>query len=105
MATAPLVPVILSRGTGTRLGRLWREAAPKPFMPLPDGDTLLAKTARRALELPGVADLVTVTNRDYFFHTRDVYASLGTALPVRNDFLLEPFGRNTGPAIAVAALF
>jgi mannose-1-phosphate guanylyltransferase/mannose-6-phosphate isomerase len=105
MATAPLVPVILSGGTGTRLWPLSREAAPKPFMPLPDGDTLLAKTARRALELPGVADLVTVTNRDYFFHTRDVYASLGTALPVRNDFLLEPFGRNTAPAIAVAALF
>jgi mannose-1-phosphate guanylyltransferase/mannose-6-phosphate isomerase len=73
-------------------------------MPLPDGDTLLAKTARRALMLPGVARLVTVTNRDYFFHTRDVYAGLGDGLAVAADYLLEPFGRNTAPAVAVAAL-
>jgi len=104
-APAPLVPIVLSGGAGTRLWPLSREAAPKPFMPLPDGETLLAKTARRALGLPGVARLVTVTNRDYFFHTRDVYATLGEPLPVATDYLLEPFGRNTAPAVAVAALF
>src|SRR5436309_216132 len=49
MAPVSLVPIILSGGAGTRLWPLSREAAPKPFMPLPDGDTLLAKTARRAL--------------------------------------------------------
>jgi len=100
-----LVPIILSGGAGTRLWPLSREAAPKPFMPLPDGETLLAKTARRALALPGVARLVTVTNRDYFFHTRDVYASLDERVPADADYLLEPFGRNTAPAVAVAALF
>ena len=105
MTAAPIVPIILSGGTGTRLWPLSREAAPKPFMPLPDGETLLAKTARRALALPGVARLVTVTNRDYFFHTRDVYGSLGAPLAVPTDYLLEPFGRNTAPAVAVAALF
>jgi mannose-1-phosphate guanylyltransferase/mannose-6-phosphate isomerase len=105
MTPVSLVPIILSGGTGTRLWPLSREAAPKPFMPLPDGDTLLGKTARRALALPGVAQLITVTNRDYFFHTRDVYASLGEPLPARADFLLEPFGRNTAPAVALAALF
>src|SRR5690349_22970152 len=105
MTSASLVPIILSGGTGTRLWPLSREAAPKPFMPLPDGDTLLAKTARRALALPGVTRLVTVTNRDYFFHTRDVYAGLGDVLGVPADYLLEPFGRNTAPAVAIAALF
>jgi len=106
MTRAPiLVPVILSGGAGTRLWPLSREAAPKPFMLLPDGETLLEKTARRALALPGVARLITVTNRDYFFHTRDVYASLGERLPEAADYLLEPFGRNTAPAVAVAALF
>ena len=45
----PIVPVILSGGAGTRLWPLSREAAPKPFMPLPDGDTLLGKTVHRAV--------------------------------------------------------
>ena len=45
-------------------------------MPLPDGETLLAKTATRALALPGVTELVTVTNREYYFHTKDAYAGL-----------------------------
>ena len=49
-----IVPVILSGGAGTRLWPLSRETAPKPSMPLPDGETLLAKTAARALALPGV---------------------------------------------------
>ncbi len=98
-----LVPVILSGGAGTRLWPLSREAAPKPFMPLPDGDTLLGKTALRASLLPGVSGLVTVTNRDYYFHTKDVYAGLGEREPVDPAYLLEPFGRNTAPAVALAA--
>jgi mannose-1-phosphate guanylyltransferase/mannose-6-phosphate isomerase len=104
-APVPLLPVILSGGAGTRLWPLSREAAPKPFMPLPDGETLLAKTARRALALRGATHLVTVTNRDYFFHTRDVYAGLDPRPDIRLDYLLEPFGRNTAPAVAIAALF
>ena len=79
--STPVVPVILSGGAGTRLWPLSRETAPKPFMPLPDGETLLAKTAQRAATLPGVAGLVTVTNRDYYFRTKDVYAALGATAP------------------------
>ena len=100
----PIVPVILSGGAGTRLWPLSREMAPKAFMPLPDGETLLAKTAARALALPGVTELVTVTNRDLYFHTRDVYAGLRDRQPLDASFLLEPFGRNTAPAVALAAL-
>ena len=99
-----LVPIILSGGAGTRLWPLSREAAPKPFMPLPDGETLLAKTAARASALPDVAGLVTITNRDYYFHTKDVYAAAGIDLP-RWMYLLEPFGRNTAPAVALGALY
>src|SRR6478609_8634635 len=102
---ARIVPVILSGGAGTRLWPLSRETAPKPSMPLPDGETLLAKTAARALALPGVDELVTVTNREYFFHTRDAYAGLRGGAPKRSSFLLEPFGRNTAPAVALAALW
>jgi mannose-1-phosphate guanylyltransferase len=99
-----IVPVILSGGAGTRLWPLSRETAPKPSMPLPDGETLLAKTAARALGLPGVAELFTVTNREYYFHTKDAYAGIRGRQPERVSFLLEPFGRNTAPAVALAAL-
>ena len=75
--TTRLLPLILSGGAGTRLWPLSREAAPKPFMPLPDGETLLAKTAARAWALDGVDALLTVTNRDYYFHTKDTYAAAG----------------------------
>jgi mannose-1-phosphate guanylyltransferase len=45
-------------------------------MRLPDGETLLGKTVARARALPSVVDVVTVTNRDLYFQTRDVYAAL-----------------------------
>jgi mannose-1-phosphate guanylyltransferase len=102
-----LVPIVLSGGAGTRLWPLSREAAPKPFMPLPgdgaQGGSLLARTFLRAAALPDLAGIVTVTNRDYYFHTKDAYAGAGAALPPRMAYLLEPFGRNTGPAVALGA--
>ena len=52
MTRPTLIPMILAGGAGTRLWPLSREAAPKPFMPLPDGETLLGKTALRAASLP-----------------------------------------------------
>jgi mannose-1-phosphate guanylyltransferase len=100
----PLVPVIISGGAGTRLWPLSREMAPKAFMRLPDGDTLLGKTAARALGLPGVTELLTVTNRDLDFHTKDLYAGLGARGPQVASYILEPFGRNTAPAVALAAM-
>jgi len=99
-----LVPVILSGGAGTRLWPLSREAAPKPFLPLPDGGTLLGRTASRARGLPDVTALLTVTNREYYFATKDVYATAGPAAP-SEVYLLEPFGRNTAAAVALAALW
>jgi mannose-1-phosphate guanylyltransferase/mannose-6-phosphate isomerase len=100
-----LLPLILSGGAGTRLWPLSRAAAPKPFMPLPDGETLLAKTVRRAASLPGVSSIATITNRDLYFPTKDVYASLGDASGGDALYLLEPFGRNTAPAVVLAALW
>src|SRR5215212_5961793 len=97
-----LVPVILSGGAGTRLWPVSREALPKPFIKLPGGESLLLKTARRALACASANALLTVTNRDYFFLTRDEYETLGKTT-AQFDFLLEPVSRNTGPAIAAAA--
>ncbi|MPQ66301.1 MULTISPECIES: mannose-1-phosphate guanylyltransferase/mannose-6-phosphate isomerase [unclassified Pseudomonas] len=98
-----LIPCIIAGGAGTRLWPVSREAMPKPFMRLPDGESLLQKTFRRAAELPGVQRVLTVTNREVFFRTLDDYRQLNKA-DAALDFILEPFGRNTAPAIAAAAL-
>ncbi|WP_152218872.1 mannose-1-phosphate guanylyltransferase/mannose-6-phosphate isomerase [Pseudomonas sp. SCB32] len=98
-----LIPVILSGGAGTRLWPVSREGQPKPFMTMPDGQSLLNKTYRRAAGL--LADdgsIVTVTNRDYYFQSKDHFQA--AKLRQRGHFILEPTGRNTAPAIAVAAL-
>src|SRR5258706_7197336 len=99
---AHFVPVILSGGAGSRLWPVSREALPKPFIKLADGKSLLAKTLQRALRCADVSGVLTVTNRDYFFLTRDEYelASKGA----KTDFLLEPVSRNTAPAMCAAAL-
>jgi mannose-1-phosphate guanylyltransferase/mannose-6-phosphate isomerase len=100
----PLVPLILSGGAGTRLWPVSRRAHPKPFMQLADGQSLAEKTWLRARQVAGNAPIITVTSRDYYFYTRDLYESLG-AEPAQAQFLLEPAGRNTAPAIAMAALY
>ncbi|MBT00264.1 MAG: mannose-1-phosphate guanylyltransferase/mannose-6-phosphate isomerase [Oceanospirillaceae bacterium] len=98
-----LIPVIMSGGVGSRLWPVSRQAHPKPFMTLPDGDNLIRKTYRRAAALDGVAEVMTVTNRELFFKTEEEY-ELASALPVAQSYLLEPFGRNTAAAVAAAAL-
>src|SRR5260370_15185165 len=100
---AHLVPVILSGGAGSRLWPVSREALPKPFIKLADGKSLLAKTLHRALRCTDVSGVLTVTNRDYFFLTRDEYEASARGGP-QLDYLLEPVSRNTGPAICAAVL-
>jgi len=97
-----LIPLILSGGSGTRLWPVSREAHPKPFIRLADGRSLLQKTIDRLGVLNGIAEVITVTNREHFFATRDEYASGGTSH--RHFFVLEPCARNTAPAIAAGAL-
>lgn len=100
-----LIPVVLSGGAGTRLWPVSREGHPKPFMKLADGETLIEKTYRRAIKLSGLVmcngkpKIITVTNRDYYFMTRDELHKAGAT----GSFILEPCGRNTAPAIAMAA--
>lgn len=99
-----MIPVILSGGSGTRLWPVSRRAHPKPFMKLVDGETLAEKTFRRALGVAGDSPVLTVTSRDYFFYTRDLYDAVD-GKEHGHPFLLEPIGRNTAPAIALAALY
>lgn len=97
-----IIPVILSGGAGTRLWPVSRAGQPKPFMRLQDGESLLQKTYQRAAALAGAGVVVTVTNRDFYFQTKDEYRSVRADAPAH--FILEPLGRNTAPAIAAAAL-
>lgn len=102
-----LIPVILSGGAGTRLWPVSREGHPKPFMKLADGQSLLLKTYLRAaaVALSGERDseMLTVTNRDYFFMSKDELAKAPLGERQAGVFLLEPVGRNTAPAVALAA--
>lgn len=75
---------------------------PKPFIKLHDGKSLLQRTLGRVLDLPDVNTVLTVTNRNYYFLTRDEYSELPSG-QVPFEYLLEPFGRNTAAAIAAAA--
>jgi mannose-1-phosphate guanylyltransferase/mannose-6-phosphate isomerase len=97
-----LIPVILSGGAGTRLWPVSRRAYPKPFMQMGDGESLLRKTLMRAQAVAVGGEVITVTSRDHFFITRDEYRGLIADADAR--FLLEPVGRNTAPALAMAAL-
>lgn len=101
-----LIPTILCGGAGSRLWPVSREMHPKPFIRLADGQSLLQKAYLRGAILPDVAEVLTVTNRELFFKTEDEYREVA-AIPnkaITNSFILEPFGRNTAPAIAAAAL-
>lgn len=104
-----IIPVILSGGSGARLWPVSREALPKPFMRLGGELSLLQRTLTRALPLAGDGRAAIVTNQEYFYRTRDEIAALrrgaGGADACRIVQLLEPVGRNTAPAIAIAALW
>lgn len=98
-----LIPVILCGGAGSRLWPVSRESHPKPFIRLADGQSLLQKAFLRGARLPGVSQVLTVTNRDFFFKTEDEFREVNAGrLPT--SFLLEPFGRNTAAAVAAAAV-
>lgn len=94
--------VIIAGGAGSRLWPVSREANPKPFIRLKDGLSLLQKTFLRGMSVLGVNSVTTVTNQELFFRVEDEYHGLSSGIPLH--FLLEPFGRNTAPAICAAAL-
>ena len=102
-----LVPVVLSGGAGTRLWPVSREGHPKPFIKLPDGQSLLKKTYLRAIGLEQVAEILTITNRDYYFKSKDefILATERAQKAAKKAYVLEPFGRNTAAAIALAAFW
>lgn len=98
--TDPIVPVILCGGSGSRLWPLSREGFPKQFWPLLSERTMLQETAARA-EGPGFRAPIVVCNEEHRFLVAEQLRLGGVAEP---RIVLEPVGRNSAPAIAVAAV-
>jgi mannose-1-phosphate guanylyltransferase / mannose-6-phosphate isomerase len=90
--------LILAGGSGTRLWPLSRRNHPKQFLKLFGGKSLLQATAERFAGLARPEDFIVITNKAYEFDVR-------SDLPWLQHILLEPAGRNTGPAIALAAQY
>ena len=99
-----LIPTILCGGAGSRLWPVSRELHPKPFIQLSDGQSLLQKAFVLGAGLPDVEEILVITNREFFFKTEDELASVNDK-NLKINFVLEPVGRNTAPAIAAANLY
>ena len=95
-------PVVLSGGSGTRLWPLSREKYPKQLLPLIGEDSLLQATVRRVEGLIGasLAPPMVVCNEEYRFVIAEQLRLLGKA----GTIVLEPIGRNTAPALTLAAM-
>ncbi|CAM3904634.1 mannose-1-phosphate guanylyltransferase/mannose-6-phosphate isomerase [Rheinheimera salexigens] len=96
-----MIPVILSGGSGTRLWPLSRAKKPKQFLPLLNDKSMLQNTVLRLKGLANLQQPIVICNEDHRFMVAEQFRELGQGTPT---ILLEPQGRNTAPAIAVAAL-
>ena len=98
-----LIPVILSGGAGLALvAGLARSVSPKPFIRLARRQDAAAEDDRASRRLEEVELIITVTNREHYFLTKDEYREEHGRADEQL-FLLEPCGRNTAPAVAMAA--
>jgi mannose-1-phosphate guanylyltransferase/mannose-6-phosphate isomerase len=106
---ALVVPVILCGGSGTRLWPLSRSSFPKQFLVLSEGDanqSLFQMAVERANSIADsdtqLGKTIVVTNEEHRFLALDQLRELKT---ISADLLLEPSGRNTAPALTLAALY
>ena len=98
-----IIPVILCGGTGTRLWPLSRRSYPKQFLSLNDDkkQSLLQQTYERIRNLEGVNEPILICNEEHRFLVAEQMREINI---IPKSILLEPIGRNTAPAITLAAL-
>jgi mannose-1-phosphate guanylyltransferase len=94
-----IVPVIMAGGSGSRLWPLSRASYPKQFISLNTEGTLLQETCKRLSDLP-VSESLTICNEAHRFFVAEQLREIGSL----GRIILEPCGRNTAPAIALAAM-
>ncbi|MCJ1885640.1 mannose-1-phosphate guanylyltransferase/mannose-6-phosphate isomerase [Pseudomonas sp. LA21] len=95
-----MIPVILSGGSGSRLWPLSRKQYPKQFLALTGEHTLFQQTLERLI-FDGMEAPVVVSNQEHRFIVQEQLDALQLNTQA---ILLEPFGRNTAPAVAIAAM-
>ncbi|MDG4476580.1 mannose-1-phosphate guanylyltransferase/mannose-6-phosphate isomerase [Thiovibrio frasassiensis] len=95
-----IIPVILAGGSGTRLWPLSRECHPKQLLPLVNDKTMLQNTLLRVQGLKGVSLPIVVCTEEHRFLVAEQVRAIGCAATI----IIEPVGRDTAPAVAVAAL-
>ncbi len=95
-----LVPVILAGGMGTRLWPMSRENYPKQFLNLTSKNTLFQETVLRALDMTRAASPLLVCSESHYFLAQE---QLSAIHQTSAELLMEPMGKNTAPAIALAA--
>lgn len=96
-----MIPVILSGGSGTRLWPLSRGQYPKQFLPLVSSYSMLQETVRRLSGVPDLKAPIAVCNEDHRFMMAEQLWEIGIKPAA---IILEPVGKNTAPAVAMAAL-
>lgn len=100
-----MIVVIISGGNGSRLWPVSTKTQPKPFLKLNNKEeSLLQKTFLRASLCKDVSRIITVTNEDLHFKMLNEYQAVNPG-NIPQDFILEPFGRNTAAAIIATCLF
>ena len=97
--------IILAGGSGTRLFPLSRKGLPKQFLKIGDNKSLFQKTVERNLLAVKPEDLIIITNKNYRFLVERELSELGKSSYTSWHIILEPVGRNTAPAIALAVKF
>jgi len=103
MSGSVTVPIILCGGTGSRLWPLSRESFPKQFLSLNlnEEKSLLQKTQERLKDIKNIENPILICNETHRFIAAEQMREINVS---PNKILLEPFGRNTAPAITLAAL-
>ena len=99
--SAKIFPIVLCGGAGSRLWPMSRQLLPKQFLPLVSERTMLQETVERLRGLGGADPPTVVSNNEHRFLVAEQLRAIGA--PPRLQ-ILEPLGRNTAPAVAVAAL-
>ena len=93
-------PIIMSGGSGSRLWPQSRSLYPKQFLPLVDDQTMLQNTVARLDGIEAVSQPLVIANEEHRFLVAEQFRQLGRSASI----ILEPVGRNTAPAVGLAAL-